>query len=137
MDSVLPERGGDGHAEAHVGTRHAQVAAQGEGRATTGAGAADHRDGRFGHAFQSLTHSGCCCARTSGRRRGGERVELGDVGAGDKGAVAGTAQHQHRDAVVGVDVLAAGIQALVHRPGQRVARVRAIEGEKGDGAARS
>ena len=64
-----------------------------------------------------------------------ERGELADVGAGDEG-VAGAAEHEHADAFVGVDPVAGVGERVVHRPGHRVAGLRAIERQERDGAVR-
>jgi hypothetical protein len=61
-----------------------------------------------------------------------EGLELRDVGPGDERFAAGAAQHQDPDRVVAIDALACVDERFVHRPGHRVARLRAVEGERRD-----
>src|SRR5206468_1241668 len=64
-----------------------------------------------------------------------ELLELGDVGAGGKGLVAGAGDHQRLD-LAGLGHSAADLgHALVHGESERIACLRAVEGDPADVAA--
>jgi hypothetical protein len=67
------------------------------------------------------------------RRREGPK--LIDVGARRKGLVAGALEHQHLDRTVAIGLVAECGEPLIHREGEGIARLRAIEGDPPDAVA--
>src|SRR5699024_8550766 len=61
-----------------------------------------------------------------------ERLELANVGAGHERLPARTPQHEDADAVVAVHLFTSLRQAVVHRPGHRVAALRPVEQDRHD-----
>ena len=61
-----------------------------------------------------------------------ERLELGDVGAGDEGLAAGAAKHRDAHAVFAAHARAGLAELLVHAPGHGVARRRTVEDHGGN-----
>src|SRR6266545_6752330 len=130
----VPERARYRHAEPHVGAGQAHVTAHGKRGAAADARATNHGDSWFLHAFEAravLVVVALVIQRIFGRI---ERLELRDVGARNERFVACATQHQDAHTLVVVDVLAAGVEAFVHRPGQRIARFGSVERQVRDGA---
>src|SRR5918997_2390685 len=63
-----------------------------------------------------------------------ELEELLDVGAGHEGLLPRAAQHEDAHVLVGVHLLAARKERLVHLPGHGVARLGPVEGDEGRSA---
>jgi hypothetical protein len=130
---AVAERAGDGRAEPRVRGGDAQVTGGGDAEATTYRETLDLGDDRFSYGGEPR-HAPVAVALVGdavcGRR---EHLELTDVGAGHEGPAPGPAQHEHPHGVVRVHHVACLLEAFVHAPGERVARLRAVEGQGDNG----
>src|SRR5690606_26926396 len=129
---AVAEGARDGEAELQVARGEADVAGGGDAGAAAGAGSGQRRYRRQRPALyraQPLVDAPFGAKRVL---RSLEATKLGDVGAGGKGLVAGAAQHQGASVALVRRGLADLRQALVHGEGERVARLRPVEGDDAD-----
>ena len=113
----------------------AQIAAGGDAGAAAGAGAGDRGDGRDAALFELREHAVDAGFVFERVLRRGEGAKLIDVGARGKRLVAGALEHQHLDGTVAIGLVANCGEPLIHREGEGIARLRAIERDPADAVA--
>ena len=132
IDRQLPSVRAIGKPNFAVCGADAQVAAGRDARAAAGAGAGDRGDRRHPAALEVAENpvdAGLVLERVLRRLEG---AELRDVGAGRERLVAGAGEDHDLDRGIVVHLAADLGHALVHREGERIARLRPVEGDAGN-----
>jgi hypothetical protein len=128
----VAQRARDREAEARIRRADPQVAHRGNGRAAPGAGAGDGSDRGLSTILDGGENPVDLALVGQGLLGGAELGELADVGAGGEGFLAGAGDDDGAHRIVVVRLGAELRQPLVHREGQRVARLRAVQRDADD-----
>jgi hypothetical protein len=114
---------------------NAKVTARGDPGAPASANAVDRRNRRHLALFERAQHAIDPCLVVDGILRGVECAKLIDVGAGRECLVACAGEDQHLEGTITGRGFAYRCKPFIHVEGQRISRLRPVEGDPADAIA--